>query len=87
MDRGTPIIPAISPALLSAVAILVSVIVHNFLAGLLHTEEPVFFLIAVVVAPLGLVTGLAGAAICTFVNWRRRAHGVWASPRSATRTG
>lgn len=63
-------------ALISAVAVPVSVIVHNCLAGLLHTEEPVFFLIAVVVAPLGLVVGLAGAAVCTFVSWRRRAHGV-----------
>ncbi len=63
-------------ALISAVAVPVSVIVHNGLAGLLHTEEPVFFLIAVVVAPLGLVVGLAGAAVCAFVSWRRRAHGV-----------
>jgi hypothetical protein len=63
-------------ALLSAVAVLVSVVVHNCLAGLLHSEEPVFFLIAVVVAPLGLVVGLAGAAVCAFVSWRGRAHGV-----------
>jgi hypothetical protein len=63
-------------ALLSAVAILVSVVVHNCLAGVLHTEELVFFLIAVVVAPLGLVVGLGGAAVCTFVSWKRRAHGV-----------
>jgi hypothetical protein len=62
-------------ALLSAVAILVSVVVHNCLAGLLHAEEPFFFVIAVVVAPLGLVIGLAGAGVCAFVSWRRRTRG------------
>ena len=62
-------------ALISAVAIPVSVAVHNCLAGLLHAEEPVFFLIAVVVAPLGLVIGLVGAAVCAVVSRRRRTHG------------
>jgi hypothetical protein len=62
-------------ALISAVAIPVSVVVHNCLAALMHAEEPVFFLIAVVVAPLGLFGGLVGAAICTVVSRRRRARG------------
>ena len=62
-------------ALISAVAIPVSVVVHNCLAALMHAEEPVFFLIAVVVAPIGLAIGLLGAAICAVVSQRRRARG------------
>jgi len=62
-------------ALISAIAVPVSMVVHNCLAGLLHVEEPVFFLIAVVLAPLGLVVGLAGAAFCAAVAWRRRVRG------------
>lgn len=59
-------------ALISAVAIAVSVVVHSCLAGVLHAEQPIFFLIAVVVAPLGLAVGLVGAAVCALVAWRRR---------------
>ena len=62
-------------ALISAVTIPVCVVVHNCLAALLHADEPVFFLIAVVVAPLGLVGGLLGAAVCALVSRRRRARG------------
>ena len=62
-------------ALISAVAIAVSVVVHNCLAGLLRAEEPVFFLIAVVIAPVGLVIGLVGAAVCAVVSRRGRARG------------
>jgi hypothetical protein len=58
-----------------ALAGAVSVVVHNCLAGLLHAEEPLFLLIAVVVAPLGLVVGLVGAAVCALVSWRRQPHG------------
>jgi hypothetical protein len=63
-------------ALISAVAGAVSVVVHTCLAGLLHVEGQLVLLIAVVVAPLGLVVGLLGAAVCALVNWRRRADGV-----------
>ena len=62
-------------ALISAIAIPVSVVVHNCLAALMHAEEPVFFLIAVVVAPIGLAIGLLGAAICAVVSRRRLARG------------
>jgi len=62
-------------ALISAVAGAVSVVVHNCLAGLLHAEEPIFFVIAVVVAPLGLAVGLVGGAVSAVVAWRRRPHG------------
>ncbi|HVN31532.1 MAG TPA: hypothetical protein VMT45_06060 [Thermoanaerobaculaceae bacterium] len=61
-------------ALISVVAGAVSVVVHNCLAGLLHVEGRLFLLIAVAVAPLGLVVGLVGAAVCGLVSWRRRTH-------------
>jgi hypothetical protein len=62
-------------ALISAVAGAVSLVVHTCLGGLLHAEEPLFFLIAVVVAPLGLAVGLVAAAVCGLVAWRRQPHG------------
>jgi nitrate reductase NapE component len=52
----------------------VSLVLHTCLGDLLHAEERLFLLIAVVVAPLGLVVGLVGAAVCVVVIWRRRAH-------------
>jgi hypothetical protein len=60
-------------ALISAVAGAVSVVAHTCLGDLMHVEERLFLLIAVVVAPPGLVVGLVGAAVCTVVTWRRRA--------------
>jgi hypothetical protein len=59
-------------ALISAVAGAVSVVVHTCLVRFLHVEGRLFLLIAVVVAPLGLVVGLVGAAVCGLVSWRRR---------------
>jgi ABC-type Fe3+-siderophore transport system permease subunit len=61
-------------ALISAVAGTVSLVLHTCLGDLLQAEERLFLLIAVVVAPLGLVVGLVGAAVCVVVIWRRRAH-------------
>lgn len=60
-------------ALVSAVVGAVSVVMHTCLAGLLHVDARLFLLIAVVVAPLGLVVGVVGAAVCALVTWKRRA--------------
>jgi len=46
----------------SVVAFVVSALLHNALSALLHIEEPVFFLIAVLVAPLGFLVGVLGSA-------------------------
>ncbi len=47
---------------LSALAFPVGAI-HNAVDALFHVEEPVFFLLAVVGAPLGVLVGIVGAAI------------------------
>jgi len=60
-------------ALISVVAGAVSVVMHTCLTGLLHVEARLFLLIAAVVAPLGLVVGVVGAAVCALVTWKRRA--------------
>ena len=62
-------------ALISAVAGAVSLVLHTCLGDLLHVEGRLFLLIAVVVAPLGLVVGLMGAAVCALVEGSRRPHG------------
>lgn len=59
-------------AAVSAIAFPVGVIGHNAADALLHVEEPVFFLLAVIGAPAGLVIGLAGATVSTIVSRRHR---------------
>lgn len=54
-------------AWISAAAFPVCVILHNLVGGVFHVEEPVFFLLAVLGAPLGVLVGLVGAAIAA---WR-----------------
>ncbi len=52
--------------LISGVAVVVFVIavfLHNAIYGLFHVEEPVFFLIAVVAAPLTFAVGILGAIV------------------------
>jgi len=44
----------------SAAAFVLSVLLHNLISGLFNIEEAVFFIIATIVAPMALVTGLAG---------------------------
>lgn len=48
---------------ISGVVFIVSVILHNSISAILGVEEPVFFLIAVVVAPLAFVVGAVGSAV------------------------
>jgi len=45
---------------------IISVFLHNALGGLLGVEEPVFFVIAVIVSPLALAVGLIGSLVVFF---------------------
>lgn len=54
------------------VVFVVSVILHNAISALLGLEEPVFFVVAVILAPLAFVIGVAGAAVATVVQWSRQ---------------
>lgn len=48
----------------SSVAVFIlSVFLHNMISGLFGKEEPVFFVIATIIAPLGLVIGLIGSLV------------------------
>ncbi len=40
---------------------IVSAILHNLISGIFNFEEPVFFLIAVVVCPIGFLVGIIGS--------------------------
>jgi len=47
----------------SAVAMLVFVILHNAISGLAHFEEPVCFMIAVIVCPMAFLIGAIGSIV------------------------
>ena len=63
-------------AAISAIAFPVGAVLHNAFDALFHVDEPVFFLIAVIGAPVGVVVGLVGAAITAWLGRNGR-------PRSA----
>jgi hypothetical protein len=48
---------------ISLATFVISVFMHNALSGLFGVEEPVFFCIAVFVAPLAFVVGLIGSLV------------------------
>lgn len=48
---------------MSIAAFIISVFLHNALSGIFGIEEPVFFIIAVLVAPLALLVGLLGSLV------------------------
>ncbi len=48
---------------LSAVGFPVFVILHNLVSGLLGVEEPFFFILAIIICPLGFLVGAIGAII------------------------
>ena len=56
----------------AVVAFLVAVFLHNAIYALFHVEEPVFFLLAVVVAPLAFGAGIVGAIVSAVMAARRR---------------
>ncbi|HXZ30432.1 MAG TPA: hypothetical protein VEG43_04635 [Dehalococcoidia bacterium] len=47
----------------SPVAMLVFGILHNVISGLMNFEEPVCFLIAVIVCPVGFLVGAVGSIV------------------------
>ena len=47
----------------SVAVFIISVVLHNVLSGLLGVEEPVFFIIAVFLAPLALAVGIIGSLV------------------------
>lgn len=47
----------------SAATFVISVILHNLVSAALGVEEPVFFIIAVVVAPAAFVVSAIGAVV------------------------
>jgi hypothetical protein len=52
---------------LAVVLFVIAVFLHNAIYGLFHVEEPVFFLIAIIVAPLAFGVGIVGAIVTALV--------------------
>lgn len=50
-------------AVISVPVFILGVFFHNAFDALFHVEEPVFFIIAVIVAPLGMATGVIGSLV------------------------
>lgn len=50
----------------------ISIVAHNAISSIFHVEEPVFFVLAVFVAPLATGIGLTGGLITTFLRWREK---------------
>lgn len=55
-------------AAISAIAFPVGAVLHNAVDALFHVDEPVFFLTAVVGAPVGVLVGLVGAAFSAYTG-------------------
>jgi energy-converting hydrogenase Eha subunit A len=55
-------------AWISALAFPICAVLHNVVDGVFHVEEPVFFLLAVIGAPVGILVGLAGAAFSAYTG-------------------
>ena len=60
-------------AWISALAFPVCAVLHNAFDAVFHVEEAVFFLIAVIGAPVGVAVGRIGAAIVAALERRRPA--------------
>jgi len=52
----------------SSMGLLVFVVLHNIISGLFGIEEPVFFILAIPVCPLGFLVGAAGTIVLTVKN-------------------
>jgi len=57
---------------LSIGTFIVSVFLHNALSALLGIEEPVFFVIAVILSPAALAAGIIGSLVLFIVGLARR---------------
>jgi hypothetical protein len=55
----------------SAVGLPVFGILHNAVSGLFNTEEPVFFIIAIIVCPIGFLVGAIGSIVLAIKRNRR----------------
>jgi hypothetical protein len=47
----------------SAAGLPVFVLLHGLVGGLLNTEEPVFFIVATIVCPIGFLVGAVGSIV------------------------
>lgn len=54
-------------AAVSTLSFFPSVVLHNVVSAVLKVEEPVFFIVAVIGAPLGLAAGLVAAAVSSLM--------------------
>jgi hypothetical protein len=45
-------------------------ILHNVISALLNTEEPVFFILAIIVCPIGFLVGAIGSIVLTIKRIR-----------------
>ena len=52
----------------SIVGLPVFGILHNAVSGLFNTEEPVFFILAIIVCPIGFLVGVVGSIVLTIKN-------------------
>ena len=55
---------------ISAGIFVVSVLLHNVISGLFDVEEPFFFVIAVFLAPAGVLVGAVGSIVVYIKNVR-----------------
>jgi hypothetical protein len=52
----------------SSTGLLVFVVLHNIVSGIFSIEEPVFFILAIPVCPLGFLVGAAGTIVLSVKN-------------------
>jgi hypothetical protein len=52
----------------SAVGLPVFVLLHNVISGLFDIEEPVFFVMATLVCPIGFLVGAVGSVVLAIKN-------------------
>ena len=57
---------------ITVIAFVVSVILHNLLSASIGVEEPVFFIIAVIILPLYLIIAIIYSLIRAIVHRHRR---------------
>jgi hypothetical protein len=60
---------------ISLAGFIISVFLHNLFDALFNVEEAVFFIIAVIVAPLAFITGLVGSAVMFIKGLARKTTG------------
>jgi hypothetical protein len=65
----------------STVGLPVFGILHNAVSGLFNTEEAVFFIIAIVVCPIGFLVGIIGSIVLAIKRNRRLGSGQSNAPR------